>query len=472
MQLVPTILCGGAGARLWPLSREEHPKPFITLPDGQSLLQKAFTLGSRQPAVQEMLVVTNGELLFKIMDECARVNDGQLPLNFILEPVGRNTAPAVTCAALEVQARYGPEATLLVLAADHLINDQPGFAVSVAQAVELAARQKLVTFGIKPDAPETGYGYIKAQEGRVLAFVEKPSSDLARQYLASGDYFWNAGIFCFQAGTVLQEMQQHCPQVYDTASKSLAAAIRKNGRGEQVFLDEQIFTSAPDISIDYAVMEKTERIAMVEAAFDWNDVGSWRSLCELNQCDQDGNCLQGPVVAKDVTNCFIQSQDRVVGALGINNLIIIDTADALLVAEKSKDQDVKQIYNQLKEQRHMAYKQHSTVIRPWGTYTVLEGGPNFKIKRIVVNPGASLSLQMHYHRSEHWIVVSGTAQVINGDKEMFIATNESTYIPATHKHRLSNPGTLPLVIIEVQSGQYLDEDDIVRFDDDYGRASS
>ena len=488
MKLIPTILCGGAGSRLWPVSRELHPKPFIRLADGQSLLQKAWLRGAVLPNVDEVLTVTNRELFFKTQDEYGLVS-GLLPgdhtNSYVLEPSGRNTAPAIAAAALTVAEKHGADALMLVLAADHLIADQAAFAQAVARATQLALQGNLVTFGIKPEAPETGYGYIEADmkapilsaDGSVagypvLRFVEKPNLEKAEEYVASGSYQWNSGMFCFSAGVLLQEMEKHCPEILAATRACVAQSNKAEGKGfAQVQLDPASFSEVPDNSIDFAVMEKSNCVAVVPCSIGWSDIGSWDALGDLTLPDACGNRVEGEAVLHDVTNCFIKSGERMIGAVGVNNLIVIDTPDALLVAERNRAQDVKYLYASLKASGHEAHKLHREVYRPWGTYTVLETGANFKIKRIEVKPGASLSLQMHYHRSEHWIVVSGMARVVNGENELFVNTNESTYIPASHRHRVENPGVLPLVMIEVQSGAYLGEDDIVRFDDDYGRVA-
>lgn len=475
-RLTPVILCGGAGSRLWPVSRETHPKPFIRLADGQSLLQKAWLRGAILPEVTDVLTVTNRELLFKTADEYREV--AGIPTNkaiinrFILEPFGRNTAPAIAAAALQIAAMRGDDACLLVLAADHLIADQAAFAEAVVTAMQLATQGKLVTFGIKPDRPETGYGYIEADGNTVRRFVEKPTLDTAQAYLASGRFLWNSGMFCFQAGVLLQEMEKHCPAILAATRACLAQSRSAEGKGfSQLELDPAAFEHVPDDSIDYAVMEKSANVAVVPCDIGWSDIGSWAALGELTAADAEGNRTEGEAVLHEVANCYIRSEGRLIGAVGVSDLIIVDTPDALLVAARERAQDVKHLYAHLKRAGHEAHRLHRTVHRPWGTYTVLEEGPHFKIKRIEVKPGAALSLQMHHHRSEHWVVVSGTARVVNGQQELFVQTNESTYIPAGHKHRLSNPGLLPLVMIEVQSGQYLGEDDIVRFDDQYGRAA-
>lgn len=471
MSLIPTILCGGAGSRLWPVSRERHPKPFIRLADGQSLLQKAFLRGAALADVQEILTVTNRELYFKTEDEFGEVNQDKLATSFILEPFGRNTAAAIAAAALHVAASHGDDALILVLAADHLIIDQSAFAAAVDAACVLARSGKLVTFGIRPDAPETGYGYLEADGNKVLRFIEKPSLDKAREYLESGRFLWNSGMFCFSAGAMLRAMELHCSDILTATRACLQQSRLAEGkRFSQLELQADSFANVREDSIDYAVMEKSSDVAVVPCDIGWSDIGSWTAIGNLTDADAAGNRIEGEALLHDVSNCYIQSRDRLVGAVGVDNLVIIDTPDALLVADRSRAQDVKHIYAKLKASGHEAHQLHRTVHRPWGTYTVLEDGPRFKIKRIEVKPGASLSLQMHHHRSEHWIVVSGMAKVVNGDKELFVNTNESTFIPAAHKHRLENPGVLDLVMIEVQSGEYLGEDDIVRFEDVYGRA--
>jgi mannose-1-phosphate guanylyltransferase / mannose-6-phosphate isomerase len=470
MHLIPVILCGGAGSRLWPVSRELHPKPFIRLADGQSLLQKAFLRGAALSGVKEILTVTNRDLFFKTEDEFREVNSAKLATSFILEPFGRNTAAAIAAAALQVQKEHGPETFLLVLAADHLIAHQGAFSDAVSEAIELAEKGQLVTFGIKPDAPETGFGYIEAQGSKVIRFVEKPSLDKAQEYLASGNFLWNSGMFCFKAGDMLKAMDRHCPDILSATRACIARSRVSSGKSfTELTLDPESFALVPDNSIDYSVMEQSDQVAVVPCSIGWSDIGSWSALGGLSAPDADGNRIEGKALLHDVSNCYIQSNKRVVGAVGLDNLIIVDTPDALLVADKSRAQDVKHLYAALKASGHDAHKNHLTVHRPWGTYTVLEEDPSFKIKRIEVKPGGCLSLQMHHHRSEHWIVVSGMAKVVNGDKEILVGTNESTYIPAGHKHRLENPGMLKLVMIEVQSGEYLGEDDIVRFQDNYGR---
>jgi len=471
MKLIPTILCGGAGSRLWPVSRELHPKPFIRLADGQSLLQKAFLRAATLPDVAEILTVTNRDLLFKTEDEFREINSFKLKTSYVLEPFGRNTAAAVAAAAVQVAREHGEDAILVVLPADHLIADHDGFLQAMKIAAGLAAQGELVTFGVTPDSPETGYGYIEAEGNKVLRFVEKPLLEKAQEYLASGRFLWNAGIFCFSASAMLREMKLYCPDILAATELCIGHARQAHGEGfSQLQLDPTNFKQVREDSIDYAVMEKSKRVAVVPCSIGWSDIGSWSALGNLSEPNADGNRVDAEVMLHGVKNCYIRGRDRIVAAVGVHDLIIIDTPDALLIADKACAQDVKHIYAKLKNEGHDTHKLHRTVHRPWGTYTTLGEGSRFKIKRIEVKPGGSLSLQMHHHRSEHWVVVSGIGRVTNGDETMLLNTNESTYIPAGHKHRLENPGLVDLVMIEVQSGEYLGEDDIVRFDDIYGRA--
>jgi mannose-1-phosphate guanylyltransferase/mannose-6-phosphate isomerase len=448
-----------------------HPKSFIRLGDGQSLLQKAYLRAASLPAVREIITVTNHGLYFKIQDEYRESARPGFTHAFVLEPFGRNTAPAIAAATLRVAAAHGDDAVMLVLTADHLIADQPAFAKAVAEAIALAEAGRIATFGIRAESPETAYGYIEFEGSRVVRFVEKPAVEQARAYVASGRYLWNSGMFCFSASTMRRQMQLHCPDILAAVAACLERSpVSGAGDLSVVELDVEMFEKVPELSIDYAVMERTGEIAVVPCNIGWSDVGSWNSLGGLVPPDADGNRVEGEALLHDVSNCYIRSESRMVGALGVDNLMVIDTADALLVADRGRAQDVKKLYADLKAAGHESHKLHRTVHRPWGTYTVIEEGPGFKIKRIEVRPGGSLSLQMHRHRSEHWVVISGTGRVVNGEKQLDIAKNESTFIPPGHRHRLSNPGREPLVIIEVQTGGYLGEDDIVRFDDIYGRS--
>lgn len=466
--LVTVVLSGGSGSRLWPASREGHPKPFISLADGESLIHKTY---NRARALGDhVLTMTNRDYYFISRDEQERLG---FHGDFLLEPCGRNTAPAIALAAKYVAQQAGADALMLILPADHLIADQVGFAATVDQACQLADEGYLVTFGIVPNAPETGFGYIErgaalAVGYRAARFVEKPDLVTAQEYLISGNYLWNSGMFCFKAGVFLEELNLHAPDV--------AEAVQVCWQGMQPLanpvmaeIPAESFKHVPDISIDYAVMERSDKVAVISSDFGWSDIGSWNAIRDLIPPDKDNNRAVGETIFVDSCNTFVQSENRLVATVGIDNLMIIDTADALLVAHPDKSQDVKKVVAQLKKQNHDAARLHRTVSRPWGAYTVLEERPGFKIKRIEVKPGGRLSLQMHHHRSEHWVVVSGTARITNGEEQILVQANQSTYIPAGQKHRLDNPGVIPCVMIEVQCGPYLGEDDIVRFDDSYGR---
>jgi mannose-1-phosphate guanylyltransferase/mannose-6-phosphate isomerase len=472
--LIPIILCGGAGTRLWPVSRETHPKPFIRLADGDSLLQKTVKRALATGA-KYVLTVTNRDYYFITRDEYSGLCAGNAAqFDFLLEPAARNTAPAIAAAAFKVSEQFGTHAVMLMMPADHVIQDTPRFKEAVAVAEQLASEGNLVTFGISPMSPETGFGYIETE--RVVGvsdnalwvrrFVEKPSGEKAIRYLSAGNYYWNSGMFCFQAGRLLEDLLRHAPQVYKAVEACWQATWREN---IPVTLDAKMFAQVPDISIDYAVMEKADRIALVPARFDWSDIGSWKALSELESADSAGNRVSGEAITIDAHDCYIRSETRMVAAVGVESLIVVDTPDALLIVNRDQVQQVKSVVQQLNERGHRSTRFHRTVHRPWGTYTVLEEGPRFKIKRIVVKSGASLSLQYHNHRSEHWVVVSGMAKIVNGDNVLTLGADQSTYIPAGNVHRLSNAGEVDCVIIEVQSGGYLGEDDIVRLEDVYGR---
>jgi mannose-1-phosphate guanylyltransferase/mannose-6-phosphate isomerase len=389
MKLVPVILSGGAGSRLWPVSRLQHPKPFIRLADGQSLLQKAFLRAMGLQGVNGLTIVTNRDFFFKTEDEFREVCESKTSVSYILEPFGRNTAPAIAAAALQAFNDHGADAVLLVLAADHLISNESAFQQAVTQATELAVQGKLVTFGIQPHSPETGFGYIEAEGNTVLRFVEKPTLARAEEYIASGRFLWNSGMFCFTAGALLDEMRQHCPDMVSSVEWCIKRSRSANGEGfNQLELDGETFKEVPDDSIDYALMEKSTQVAVVPCDIGWSDIGSWLALGDLQPPDENGNRIQGEAELHKTHNCTIHSQDRLVGAVGVCNLVIIDTPDALLVANKTNAQDIKHIYTYLKSKGHDAHKLHQSVHRPWGTYTVLEQGVGCKIKRIEVNrPG-------------------------------------------------------------------------------------
>ncbi|HEY8025541.1 MAG TPA: mannose-1-phosphate guanylyltransferase/mannose-6-phosphate isomerase [Burkholderiaceae bacterium] len=469
--LIPIILSGGAGTRLWPVSRQSHPKPFMCVGGSKSLLQQTHERALAVSDNAQGLIVTNRDYYFLSHDEMAQQ---AIQPQYMLEPSGRNTAPAIALAALWAIEQGDP--CLLVMPADHLIADVPAFHAAVRQAQALAQDNYMVLFGIRPTGPETGFGYIEMGDGigahahAVKRFVEKPDAATAATYLAQGNYVWNSGMFCFKASVILAAMQAHCPALLASAREVWKDSLVE---GDKTDLAEG-FSAIENISIDYAVMEKAGNIAVIPGEFGWSDIGAWDAVAAATPADQNGNTAnrqsaRGETIVIDSRNTHIESQDRLVAAIGLDNLLIIDTPDALLVADKSKSQEVKQIVTQLKKSDHDAHKLHRTVVRPWGAYTVLEEGPGFKIKRIVVKPGAALSLQLHHRRSEHWVVVSGTAQVTNGERTIRLVANQSTYIPAGHKHRLVNPGETELSLIEVQCGAYLGEDDIVRFDDVYGR---
>lgn len=476
--IIPVIISGGSGTRLWPVSREGHPKPFMSMPDGESLLSKTYIrAASISEGGAEIVTVTNREHYFESRDHFNAAGLHERSARYILEPVGRNTAPAIIAAALSLREQYGDEAIMMVMPADHLIEDQTGFIKATQHAAQLAKQGYLVTFGIQPTAPETGFGYIECgqlladqQAHTVARFVEKPSLATAEQYLASGSFLWNSGIFCFSIGTLLSEAQKHADELLIQTTKCIEVSrCNAHNKITQIELDCVEFQKIQDISIDYALIEASAQVAVIPAQFDWNDIGNWLALSKLTNPDSNDNRAQGDSLFINTSNTYIQSSERLIATVGVENLIIIDTPDALLVAHADQAQQVREVVKQLKKTNHEAYRLHKTVFRPWGSYTVLEEGQRFKIKRLEVKPGAALSLQMHHHRSEHWIVVQGMAKVINGVSERLINTNESTFIPAGHQHRLENPGVIDLVLIEVQSGEYLGEDDIVRFADQYGR---
>jgi len=471
MKIVPVVMSGGVGSRLWPLSRELYPKQLLPLVNADATLLQDTLKRAQSVSAEPAWIICNQEHRFLVADQSQSF--AVTPDRIILEPVGRNTAPAIAVAALE-QLKTQEDALLLVLAADHAISDTQAFSNAIQQGVAAAKAGRLVTFGITPTAPETGYGYIKqgADLGDgsavVSAFVEKPDLKTAQDYLASGEYLWNSGMFLFGAKAYLAELEKHAPEIYGAAVKSVENAERVYG---YVQLNEAEFVSCPDDSVDYAVMEHTQLAAVVPMSAGWNDVGSWTALWDLGEKDDRGNQIHGNVIVEgDARNNLIRADKRLVSVLGVSDLLIVDTKDALLVADKSRAQDVKKIVSRLKAEGREEAQIHARAFRPWGSYETVDEEGRFKVKRIVVNPGAQLSLQMHHHRAEHWIVVKGTAKVTRGDTEFLLSENESTYIPLGEKHRLENPGKMPLEIVEVQSGSYLGEDDIVRYSDQYGRS--
>ncbi len=481
MALVPIILSGGAGTRLWPLSREAAPKPFMPLPDGDTLLRKTAVRAASLPGVAGTVTITNREYYFHTKDVYAGAQLPHVPAqrwSYLLEPFGRNTAPAIALGTLFAEAVYGPDVVLLVLPADHLIRDAQAFANAVERATDLARAGWLATFGITPSHPETGYGYIEcgaaidvADTFKVRRFIEKPPLADARAFLESGRHSWNSGMFCFTPSVMLAAFDEHAPVVIESV-RSVWRALRPQIDAPMLEIDPTLFAAVPDISIDYAVMEKATNVGVVRGAFDWSDIGSWQAVSALSEADAAGNRGQGERVAIDTRDTFVHAEGRVVATVGVNNLVIVDTPDAVLVAHRDHLQRVREVVGELKARGHESYKLHRTVARPWGAYTVLQEGPGFKIKRIEVKPGGILSLQLHHRRSEHWVVVSGDARVTNGERVYSIGTNESTFIACETRHRLENAGSEPLVMIEVQCGDYLGEDDIVRFDDQYGRVKA
>ncbi|MBH1831777.1 mannose-1-phosphate guanylyltransferase/mannose-6-phosphate isomerase [Stenotrophomonas maltophilia] len=462
----PVILSGGSGTRLWPLSREAYPKQFLPLASEQTMLQATWQrvapIAARGP-----LVIANEEHRFVAAEQLQQV--GAEPAAIILEPVGRNTAPAIAVAALEA-TRDGGDALLLVLPSDHVINNETAFRSAVQAAAAAAEAGKLVTFGIVPTGPETGYGYIKAADGHGLRaverFVEKPDLGTATRYVSSGQYYWNSGMFLFKASRYLQELERFQPAMLAGSRQAWQQARRD---ADFTRLDKEAFTAVPSDSIDYAVMEKTADAVVIPLDAGWNDVGSWTALRDVSQQDGDGNAHQGDVIAIDCRNTYAYAQ-RLVALVGLDDVVVVETDDAVLVGKADRMQEVKTVVAQLKAEGRSEATWHRKVYRPWGAYDSIDNGERFQVKRITVKPGGTLSLQMHHHRAEHWIVVSGTAEVTRGDEVILLSENQSTYIPLGVTHRLRNPGKLPLELIEVQSGSYLGEDDIVRFEDTYGRS--
>ena len=473
MNITPVILSGGSGSRLWPLSRAMRPKQFLGVTDEKTLFQLTLQRLEGLPGLQAPVIVSNQAHRFLVAEQCREA--GMAPDAIILEPFGRNTAPAIAVAALHAR-KSGDDPVLLVLPSDHVFARPDAFRETAALAAQAAQQGQLVTFGIVPTHPETGYGYIRAGTktgvagvNTVAQFVEKPDLATAERYVASGEYFWNSGMFMFRASVYLDELKLHhpemlrqCEQAYEKARVDL----------DFVRLDEAAMTACPSDSVDYAVMEKTIKATMVSLDAGWNDVGAWSSVWQVLPKDAQGNALRGDVIADSATDCYVHADHRLVTLLGVKDLVVIETADAILVADKQAAQDVKKIVNRLTDAKRPETDLHREVFRPWGSYDSLGNGPRYQVKSIRVKPGAKLSLQYHHHRAEHWVVVSGTAKILIGEKTQLVTANQSVYIPLGEKHMLENPGKTWLELIEVQSGSYLGEDDIVRLEDVYGRTGS
>jgi mannose-1-phosphate guanylyltransferase/mannose-6-phosphate isomerase len=466
----PVIMSGGAGSRLWPLSRQLYPKQLLPLAGERTMIQETVER-VKGPGFAAPIVVCNQEHRFLIAEQMRSC--GIEKPTIMLEPVGRNTAPVAAVASL-LLAELDPWALVLLMPADHVVEDKVAFAKAVEIAAAAAREGAIATFGIQPGGPETGYGYIQRGEAiatkgayRVKRFVEKPDRAAAQTYLDAGDYFWNGGIFVFRAKTFLDELQQFEPQIVAQCQEAVS-----KGKGDLDFfrLDEKAFTASPSKSIDYAVMEHTEHAVVVPVDMGWSDVGSWQSLWEIATRDGQGNAQDGDIVALNCTNSYLRSEGPLLAAVGVDDVVVVATQDAVLVTRRGATQDVKKVVEEIERSGRHHHMHHRQVFRPWGSYDSIDTGERFQVKRIIVNPGAKLSLQMHHHRAEHWVVVSGTAKVTNGENVFILNENESTFIPLGAKHRLENPGDVPLHLIEVQSGGYLGEDDIVRFEDTYGRS--
>lgn len=465
--MIPVILSGGSGTRLWPLSRGQYPKQFLPLVSDNTMIQETLLRLDGIPNLQQPIAVCNEDHRFMMAEQLREI--GIKAAAIILEPVGKNTAPAVAMAALSASSE---DDVLLILPADHVVGNTQAFHAAVAKAEQLAKQDLLVTFGIVATEPETGYGYIKRGESReheaytVAAFVEKPDIETAKGYLASGEYFWNSGMFAFKAGCFLRELEKFNPEMLSVCRAALQAAQPDL---DFVRLDKTLFSSCPSDSIDYAVMEKTDKAVVIPLDADWNDVGSWSALWDVTGKDTAGNAIKGDVLTVDTRNSYIHSSNKLVAVIGVDNLVVVETDDAVMIAAKDRVQEVKEIVDQLKKLNRSEAGVHRKVYRPWGHYDLVDSGDRHQTKRIVVKPGAKLSVQKHHHRAEHWVVVKGTAWVNKSGEKVLVSENESIYIPLGIVHSLENPGVIPLEMVEVQSGSYLGEDDIVRYEDQYGR---
>ena len=463
--LLPVIMSGGSGSRLWPLSRSARPKPYVHLPDGRTLIGATWQRAANLPDVANIMIVTNRDFLFLSADCIEDANTTGTAASYVLEPVARNTAAATALATLAAKDAHGDDCTILLMPADHLITDQAAFAKAVSRATELAAEGNIVTFGISPTHPETGYGYIEADGETVRRFVEKPDRPTAEAYLAGGRHLWNAGIFCFRASTMEQALAAFCPDILDAVRTAMAAATKRRERGAPITdCPRDLFAKTRSEAIDTAVMEKADNVKCVPVSCGWSDIGSWDAMATVLEPRENDMRVSGDVVAVESANSVIYGDNRLVALAGVRDLVVVDTPDAILVAHRDHSQSVKAVYQALEVAGHPAASHHRTIHRPWGSTTVLEIGTGFKVKRIVVKPGASLSMQAHEHRSEHWVVVDGTARIETEDESRTIHRHQSTYIEKGRRHRLINAGDTTLIIIETQTGATVSEDDIVRYD--------
>ncbi|EOU9877659.1 mannose-1-phosphate guanylyltransferase/mannose-6-phosphate isomerase [Escherichia coli] len=469
--LLPVIMAGGTGSRLWPMSRELHPKQFLRLYGQRSMLQETV-LRLDDVDAREPVVICNQEHRFLVAEQLRQIN--KLSHNILLEPVGRNTAPAIALATLSA-IENGDDPILLVLAADHIINNKLAFHQAIKSAFKFALQGRLVTFGIVPTGPETGYGYIhRGQEEtldeqiayQVSRFVEKPNKETAESYIASGEYYWNSGMFMFRAKKYLEELEKFRPDILDACKAAIQGCEESD---EFIKVDRDLFIACPDESVDYAVMEKTTDAVVVGLDADWSDVGSWSALWEVSPKDDKGNVLTGDTFLHNANNCYINTDEKLIAAIGVDDLVIINTKDAVLVVNKDQVQDVKKVVEYLKANHRSEYKRHREIYRPWGRCDVVVQTERFNVNRITVKPGAAFSMQMHHHRTEHWVILSGTGEVTIKDQKFLLTENQSTFIPIGAQHRLENPGKIPLELLEIQSGSYLGDDDIIRIKDQYGR---